>query len=229
MGMPTTKATSQPGDEAAVKAALKKYNDAVNAGDVAVLKDFIAATSEGQKKALELMARLTGSGRAVYNATLEKFGEKALTEANVERRSFPGGFPPMPVEQMTIKPEGDTASLVIGGPEGPSGPPLTMRRTAGTWKIDGDALLPPLTDKQIKDQTSILEAAMKAIDDTGADVKAGHIKAADEVVVLMNHRVQKAVQAAQMKLAPMEDPAMMPPAGPPSSMPATGPSTMPMQ
>ena len=226
MVAPTTKATSQPGDEAAVRAALKKYNDAVTAGDVAVLKEFISATSDGQKKALDLMSRLTGSGRAVYNATLEKFGEKALTEANVERRSFPGGFPPMPLDAMTIKPEGDIATLVIGGPDGPGGPPLTMRRTAGTWKIDGDALLPPLTDKQIKDQTSILEAAMKAIDDTGEDVKAGHIKAADEVVVLMNHRVQKAVQAAQLKLAPVEDPAMTGPPGP-SSMPATGPSTMP--
>jgi hypothetical protein len=212
---PTTAPTSQPADVAAIKETLSKYNAAVDAGDVPVLSGFITTSSPTQQKALALMGRLTTSGRSVYNASVEKFTEAGLAKENVEKAAFPGGFPPLPAEQLDVRPDGDKASLV--NRLAAEAPPLSMKKVDGQWKIDGDSLLPNVTEKQLTEQTSIIDAAIGAIDQTANDVKLGHITGADEVIVLMNHRVQKAVRAAQMKLMPMEE---MPPT--PTTGPAAG-------
>lgn len=214
---PATSPTSQPADVAAIKDTLAKYNAAVETGDVATLKTFISTSTPTQAKALELMGKLTAAGRSVYVAAVEKFTEAGLAKENVEKAAFPGGFPPLPVDMMDVRPEGDKATLV--NRLAAEAPGLSMKKIDGAWKIDGDALLPSVSEKQLGEQTSIIDAAISAITQTAADTKAGHITAADEVIILMNHRVQKAVRAAQQKLMPIEE---MPPM--PTTAPAAGPA-----
>lgn len=216
--------TSQPEDVAAIRATLAKYNAAVAAGDTATLQTFIATSNEIQKKAMALMNKLTGAGRDIYQATVTKFGEAELAKNNVERQSFPAGYPPLPADAIDVVPNGDKATLV--NRMAAEAPPLAMKKIDGAWKIDGDALLPNITEKQLADQTIVLDSAIGAIGETAADVTAGHFRAPDEVVVLMNGRVQKAVRAAQAKLAPVDEPAAGGPAGPtgPTTAPATAPA-----
>lgn len=223
----TTAPTSQPEDVAAIKKVLADYNAAVTKGDAAALQTFIAVSTDTQKQAMGLMGRLTVAGKSVWDAAVDKFTEAQLTKDHVDRTSFPAGFPELPTDVMDIQPNGDKASLVNRMQA--DAPPLSMKKVNGEWKIDGDALLPPLTDKQLKEQTSVLDAAIAAIQQTADDTKAGHFRGGDEVVTLMNFRVQKAVRAAQAKLIPLDDPAMGPggmpgaPAGPttaPSAAPA---------
>ena len=213
-GGTTLPSTPSP-DEQAARAALEKYNAAVSAGDVQQLTEFVAVSTPLQKSALSLMGRLTGTGRSVYNAVLEKFGEKQLTEDGVARESFPAGFPELPLDQLDIRVTGDRASLTIRSSA--EAPPLAMRRIDGQWKLDGDALLPAMTDKQLEEQTQVLTAAIGAIEQTAADIKAGHFRAADESVAVMNLRVQKAVRIAQTKLAATAETAPM---TPPTTTPA---------
>ena len=215
--------TSQPQDVAAIRQTLAKYNAAVAAGDTATLQGFIATSNDTQKKAMALMGKLTDAGHDVYQAAVKKFGEADLAKNNVERQSFPAGYPALPDDAVDVVPNGDKATLV--NRLAAEAPPLAMKKIDGEWKIDGDALLPSITDKQLAEQTSVLNSAIEAINETTADVTAGHFRSPDEIVVLMNHRVQKAVRAATAKIAPMQDPAMGP--GGPTTMPA-GPSSMPM-
>lgn len=215
MAPPASAPASQPADVAAIQKTLADYNAAVAKGDVPALLSFVVVSTDTQKQAMALMGRLTSSGRGVYQSVADAFGEAELAKGNVDRQSFPAGFPAMPAEAMEIRPDGDKATLI--NRMAAEAPPLAMKRIDGQWKIDGDALLPALTDKQLQEQTTVLDAAIGAIDQTAADIKAKHFRAPDEAVVLMNHRVQKAVRAAQEKLTPMADPSMPPAAGPATS------------
>ncbi|MDB5326779.1 MAG: hypothetical protein JWM57_2348 [Phycisphaerales bacterium] len=217
--------TSQPEDVAAIRDTLAKYNAAVTAGDVATLQGFIATSSDTQKKALALMGKLTNAGRDVYQAAVTKFGEAELAKNQVERQSFPAGYPALPADAVDVVPNGDKASLV--NRMAAEAPPLSMKKVDGAWKIDGDALLPSITEKQLNEQTAVLETAIKQITDTAEDVTAGHFRSPDEIVILMNARVQKAVRAAQAKLAPMDDAGMGGPGGPAGPTGPTGPTPMP--
>jgi hypothetical protein len=217
---PATQPTTGPAEEAAVLSALAKYNEAIIAGDVATLTASIATTTEQQKQALSVMGRLTTASSTLFDAAQTKFGAEELMKEGVTREAFPGGFPPLPTDQLKVRVEGDRGILSVGESGQPV--PLSMVKADGAWKINGGELLPPFTDKQLADQTAIIEAAVGAMTQTTEDVNAGKFRSADEVPVLMQHRVQKAIQAAQMKLLP-QDGLQADPAGP-----ATAPATQPM-
>ncbi|HEX8324855.1 MAG TPA: hypothetical protein VF595_13180 [Tepidisphaeraceae bacterium] len=201
---PASAPTSQPADVAAIRKALSDYNAAVVKGDAEVLKSFVVVTTDVQKRAMNLMGRLTTSGRTVYDAAMQKYGQAEMTKSQVERLSFPNGFPALPEDGLDIQPSGDKAMLI--NRLAAEAPPLGMMRMDGGWKIDGNALLPPLTEKQFNDQMTVLNAAIDAIDQTTADINAGHFRTPDEAVTIMNLRVQKGVRAEQAKLVPLEGP-----------------------
>lgn len=191
---PTTAPTTNPAEAAAVKDALAKYNAAVEAGKVQEIIASIATSNDTQKKALDLMGRLTTASSDLYKATVDKFGQEKLDAENVDKSAFQGAFPQLPADQLQVNVSGETAALVT-----PEGQPLpfTLVRKDGTWKIDGSFL--QFTEQQLTDQTKILDAVIGAFDKTGKDVAAGHIQSPDEVLVLMQHRAQKAVREIQMK------------------------------
>ena len=216
---PASMPTTNPADAAtvaAVKAAIAKYNAAVDAGDIKTLSDSITVTTPIQKQAVALMGTLTTASRGLYQAAIDTYGKDSLTKDNVAKESFPSGYPTLSADAGDIKVDGDKATISSGAPDGP--PPLAMKKIDGVWKIDGDALLPPMTDKQMKEQESVIDTAIDAIKGTADDVKAGHFRGPDEALVVMNHRVQKAVREAQMKLMPLEAP---------TTESATQPSTQP--
>ena len=229
---PTSAPTTQSAEEKDVRAALVQYNAAVAAGDVPTLIQFISVSTPQQKAALALMGRLTTSGRGVYDAAVAKFGQADLAKEGIDRTAFPAGFPPMPVDDVALLVNGPKATLVAKG-AADGAQPIALTKKDGQWRIDGDALLPVMSDKQLAEQTTVLNAAIEQLDQTSGDVKDGRFRAPDEIVVLLNHRVQKAVRTAQAKLAPMDDPAMNAPpstgpAGPAGpAMPATQPTHSP--
>jgi hypothetical protein len=140
------------------------------------------------------MGRLTTASSSLYEATQAKFGAEKLEAEGVDKGAFQGAFPQLPVEQLQVNVSGETAALIT-----PEGQPLpfTLVKKDGTWKIDGSFL--QFTEQQLTDQTKILDAVIGAFDKTKADVAAGHIQAPDEVLVLMQHRAQKAMREIQMK------------------------------
>jgi len=223
---PASQPTTDPAAVAAVQDALAKYNKAVESADVKTLVDSVYVSSDAQKKALALMGRLTTAGRALYDAAVATYGAAELEKDNVAKASFPAGYPQLAAEGLNVKVDGDKATLSSPSPDAPPG--LSMINKGG-WKIDGDALLPAMSEKQLNDQTSILNAAIAAIEDVAADVKAGKFRGADEALAIMNLRVQKGVHAAQAKLAPMVEPSTEPGAGPASGPagPTTTPAAMP--
>ena len=202
---PTSEPTTEPAEAAAIKAGLATYNKAVDEADVKGLLGTVYVSTDTQKQALQQMAKLTTAGRGLYDASVAAYGVPALTHDNVSKQSFPGGFPQLSGQGLSVKVSGEKATLSSAQPDGPAA--LSMIKKDGAWKIDGDALLPPLGAKELADQTSIIDAVIAAIDDTAADVKATKFRGADEALAIMNVRVQKAVRAAREKLAPMEMPA----------------------
>ncbi|HEY0009409.1 MAG TPA: hypothetical protein VGB55_11845, partial [Tepidisphaeraceae bacterium] len=143
---PANAPPSNPAEEAAVRAALAKYNDAINAGDVPALISSITTASDLQKQALGVMGNLTTASGKLFKATSDKFGAEALAQGNIVREAFPGGFPPLPVEQLKIRVEGDKATMTAGEEEQPV--PLTLIKSEGVWKLNGGELLPPFTEQQ---------------------------------------------------------------------------------
>lgn len=221
--MPSTQPTTDPAAAGAVKDALAAYNKAVDAADVKTLVGSVHVSSDLQKQALALMSKLTLSGRALYDSSVAIYGADELAKDNVTKTSFPAGYPQLMGDGMTVKVEGDKATLSSPTPDGP--PALSMVKKDDAWKIDGDALLPAMNAKQLGDQSMIINAAIAAIDDVTADVKAGKFRGADEAIVVMNLRVQKGVRAAQAKIVPVPDAATAPATGP--TGPTTEPATMP--
>ncbi|MGN6506181.1 MAG: hypothetical protein ACTHM6_11515 [Tepidisphaeraceae bacterium] len=218
---PAAAPTTSPADVADVKAAIAAYNAAVESGDIKTLSSSIAVTTPVQKQAIDLMGTLTKASRGLYQAAVDTYGKDSLAKNNVAKEAFPSGYPSIPAEAQDIKVTGDKATVSVGTPDGP--PPLAMIKKDGAWKIDGDALLPPMTDKQMTEQRTVIDAAIAAIDDTATDVKAGHFKGPDEALAIMNFRVQKAVRQAQMKLMPLEAPTTEP-----TTQAATEPTPTPM-
>ncbi len=208
---------TNPADAAAAKDALLKYNASVDKGDVDALIASIDVSTDLQKQALQVMGKLTTASHSLYQATLEKFGEAKLEEEGVAKEAFAGAFPVLPVEQIQVKIEGEKGVLTL-----PDGQPLpfTLVKKGDAWKIDG-SFLPQFTDQQLKEQAAILEGVVKAFDQTKADVVAGKIGAADEVIVLMQHRAQKSIRTAQMAQmqAAIEEAATQP-APAPTTVPA---------
>jgi len=208
---------TNPADAAAAKDALLKYNAAVDKGDVAALIDCIDISTDLQKQALQVMGKLTTASHSLYDATLEKFGEKKLADEGVNKEAFAGAFPALPVDQIQIKVEGGKG--VLSTPDGQP-LPFTLVKKGDAWKIDG-SFLPQFTEQQLKEQTAILDGVIKAFDQTKADVNAGHIQSPDEVLILMQHRAQKSVRAAQMaQMQAAAEAAATQPAG-------AGPTTVP--
>ncbi len=197
--VPATAPTTNPAEAAAAKDALLKYNTAVENADVPALIASIDAKTDLQKRALALMGRLTTASHDLYLATVDKYGAKSLETEGVNKDQFQGAFPALPVEELQVKVSGDTAALTT---QDNQPLPFTLVKKDGVWKLDA-GFLPPFTEQQLADQSLVLDAAIKAMSDTKADVTAGTIKSPDEVLVLMQHRAQKAIRAVQMKQ--MED------------------------
>lgn len=191
---PTTAPATNPADAAAVKDALAKYNAAVEGGRVDEVIASISTSNETQQKALKLMGRLTTASSGLYEATKAKFGQEKMEAEGVDASAFQGAFPQLPVDELQVNVSGDTAALITA-----EGQPLpfTLVKKDGVWKIDGSFL--QFTEQQLTDQTKILDAVIGAFEQTKVDVTAGHIQAPDEVLVLMQHRAQKAMRAIQMK------------------------------
>lgn len=222
--LPATQPTTNPADAvavAAVKDALVAYNKAVSAGDASGIESLMVLKSDTQKKMVETAKGLVTASHDLYTATVEKFGKETIEKAGVTREQFPSAFPELPVDQAKVKVEGEKASIRFGPDE--SGPAmLTLVKSGDAWKLSGDELLGNMTDQQIKEQSTIIAAVVATMNKVTGDVKAGKIEAADEVVVLFTHRVQKAVNEVRMKqmqdAGPMMPPEMMGP--PPTTVPA---------
>ncbi|MBC7785561.1 MAG: hypothetical protein H7144_17140 [Burkholderiales bacterium] len=206
-----TQPAADSADAAAVKDALTRYNAAVINGNVDELTKSIDVVNDLQKQAVAQMGELTSAGQSLYAATLKQFGQAKLDEEHVTKEVFPAGFPQLPVEHIQVKTSGDKAVLL--GEDG-SPMPLTMIKKDGTWKFDG-SILQIADDKELQERRALIAAVVATIGDTSGDVTAGHFRSADEVVVLLQHRVSKRVQAEQMKRAPIID------------GPATGPEMTP--
>lgn len=194
----STQPTTSPANEAGVKAALQGYNQAVGKSDLPKILEAIDITDDLQRQALSLAGRLMAARDALYKASVEKYGVEKLDADGATKEVFDQSvptFPQFPLDEMQIKVTGDTAKLMM-----PSGEeaPFTLKRMDGTWKIGSD-FLPKMTQKQIDEQKMILDAAADAIDTIRDDVAAGHIRSGDEVLLLMQHRTQKAVRNVQMK------------------------------
>lgn len=192
---PTTTTTTNPADLAAVKDALDRYNKAVQEGRVQDMIDSISTTNPTQQKALEMMGRLTTASGELYEATKAKFGDEGMESDGVDKSAFQGAFPLLPVEQLQINISGETAALTTT--QGQPLPFTLKKQSDNSWKIDGSFL--QLTDQQLADQSKILDAVIEAFNQTAKDVEAGHIRSPDEVLVLMQHRAQKAMRKIQIQ------------------------------
>lgn len=223
---PASQPTTKPADAAAVNAvrdALAAYNKAVEDGDAAAIEATISLQSDTQRRMVDVAKTLVVSSNGLYQATLGKFGKETLEQAGVGRDQFPSAFPALPLDEAKVRVEGEKASIRFTPDE--SGPAvLTLIKVDGAWKLNGDDLLGQMTDQQLKDQSAIIAAVVATMDKTAADVKAGKIDAADEVVVLFTHRVQKAVNEVRIKQLQDGLPQL-----PPDMGPAPAPATAPAQ
>ncbi len=194
---PATTPATNPADAAAVKDALTQFNAAVAAGDTITIGKYIDASTDLQKKALAQMTKLTAAGHALYDETAKHFGADKLEADHVSKESFPAGFPQLPVDQLQVKTSGDAAVFTTddGTPL-----PLTMNKKDGVWKFDG-SMMQVTGEKDLAEREAIINAASEQIEQTRADVSAGHFRSPDEVVVLLQHRVNKVIEAEKMKQA----------------------------
>jgi hypothetical protein len=142
------------------------------------------------------MSKLAVATNTLYEATVAKFGAEALEKAGVSKQSFPPVFPVLPLDQLKVKVTGDRATLSV---EGGQPLPLSLVRTGGVWKLNGDDLLPPFSEAELKQQGDIVTAGIAAIEQTKSDLNSTVLRSPDEVVVLMQHRIQRAFQSAQME------------------------------
>jgi hypothetical protein len=200
---PATLPATNPADVAAVREALSKYNAAIDSGDVETAAAGIHTSSPAHLALVDLLKRGTAAGRGVYDATVTHFGAAELEKAGISKLQFASLFTPVPVEQLNVKVDGDKAVLSVGETD-TAAPGPTMIKTAGVWKLDATGLFPPVTEQQVKDQSAIFDAIISAFNKTRDDVAAGKIAAPDEVVVLMNHRAERAAREAQMKQIPAD-------------------------
>lgn len=225
----TTQPSTQPADEAGAKQALLKFNAAVEAVEVEKILSCIEFADETQKKAMQLMGDLSVVSDQLYKATLAKFGEAELQKEQVTRERFQNGFPVIPLDQIQIKVSGDKAALVTADGDVL---PLSLTKTAsGDWKIDG-AKLQAFTPEQYNEQKKIIDAVAEAMKQTTEDVKGGKVRSPDEVPLLMQHRVTKAIRQVQMAQIPPEllDPGEGPTTGPVGpSLPEKAPDAAPQK
>lgn len=211
---PTTAPATQDSQAAAVKDALTKYNSLVSSGNVDELITLIDTTSDLQKQAVLQMAKLTSTGNSVYEATLKQFGKEKLDAEQISKDVFPTGFPVLPIDQVQVKTSGDKAVLMTeeGQPL-----PLTMVNKNGSWKFDS-SMLQITSDKELESRGHMLDAVSGAMESTKADLSSGLFKSPDEVIVLLEHRIRKAVRAEQLKhlneAQPTTAPAAESPIGP---------------
>ncbi len=215
---PATAPATQDSQALAVKDALTKYNALVASGKVDELTSMVDVTTDLQKQAVQQMAKLTAVGTSVYDATLKQFGKEKLDAEQVSKEAFPTGFPLLPVDQVQVKTSGDKAVLMT---EDGQPLPLSLVNRDGAWKFDSSIL--QITDeKELKTRGDMLSAVTAAMESVKSDVASGSIKAPDEVIILLEHRVRKAVRAEQMKhIAEMSTtaPAAGGPSGPIAPMP----------
>lgn len=216
---PSTQPATQPADDAGARQALLTYNAAVEAADADKILACIQFTDDTQKKAMQLMGDLSVISDKLYKATVAKFGEEQMRKERISREQFQSGFPVIPLDQVQVKVSGDKAALVSD--EGDVLPLSLTKTPAGDWKIDG-AKLQAFTPEQFAEQKKMIDAAVKALSGLIDDVTAGHVRAPDEVAVLMKHRIGKAIREVQMAQIPPE--LLDPSSGP---VPTPGPSTAP--
>ncbi len=219
---PATQPATNPADAAAIAAvhdALGEYNKAVRDGNADGIEAALQLGGDTQKKMVAVAKTLVVASHDLYAVTLEKFGKEALEKGGVIREQFPSAFPELPIDQAKIKIDGAKAAVRFGPDE--AGPAvLTLVKVGEKWKLSGDELLGNMTEQQFKEQSGVIGAVVAVMSKTAADVKSGKIEAPDEVVVLWNHRVQKAVNEARAKQVQADSPML-----PPEMMgPATGPA-----
>jgi hypothetical protein len=210
--MPTT----NPAEAAAVRDAITRYNAASSAGDTAGALKSIRPSSEMQRNAFVSMGTFFEATPRLFKATETKFGADQLAAAQISAEIFPSPFPQLPLENLEIKVSGERASIVDA--EGVT-LPFNLVKTDGTWQFDGDTFMPPQNEKQLKDQNTLIAVATAVFDKLTAATTAGNFESPEEVVMLMQIRMKKAMQEAQMKMmaAEMKDAATQPataPAGP---------------
>ena len=231
-----TQPTTQPALLAEGQAGLQKFVDAVKSGNVDALKGAIDTKSDAQRTALESLAKLNSASVGLFNITETKFGKPALEEARLTVDQFPLAFPTIDVKEFyDVKIEGNTLTLIPT--ETAQLPPIKLAKTADGYKLDSSFLPVPedVTAEQVAQQGKMFEVVNQVVADTGADVTAGHFRAPDEVIALLNFRMQKAVRkvqqemmekamAEQMKKAAEQAAATTQPAGPVPPAPAPAPA-----
>lgn len=193
--------TTQPALLKEAQDGLQKIVDAVQSGNAEELKNAVQAKTDAQKKAAENFAKLNAAAVNLFKATETKFGKEALAKADVSLERFPVAFPPLdPKNYVDVKLDGPSVMLV---PAPDSGyPELTLVKEDGKYKLDSSLI--PTSEEEAGGAESprdrMFGVMQQELANTNEDVVAGKFRAADEVLPILNVRLQRAMRTLQQEM-----------------------------
>lgn len=152
------------------KSAAKSFAKAMEAGDAEAAK---AASTGGDPKMIESMAKVAGNMKKLKEAAVSKFGEEGKSIGG-----GPGGKGDglsemvKQVDESTEQITGDTATLTPKG----GGEVLKMKKVNGDWKMD----VSQLGGGMAQLGAGMFDAMAKAAAETTDEINAGKYKTAKE-------------------------------------------------
>jgi hypothetical protein len=168
-------------DRTTPKGALLLMSQAMESGDANGYVESFAFSTADELKLKATLEGLVAANARFKRALSDKFGADA---ANRVFPTLPLVVPSDVVNSATEKIEGDSAGVTILGGKG--GRPIQFTKTNDEWKMAADGFW-HLNAKVMND---ILGRAIKALEETGAEIPLDKFKAPIEAVDKMKERAR---------------------------------------
>lgn len=174
------------GDLSTPKGAAKSFANAIERGDADGAK---AASTGGDPKTIEGLAKMGGSMKKLRDAAVSKFGEQGKSMAGADGM----GDMSKKVDEATEKIDGDTATLQSPG----KSEPLKLKKVSGEWRVDVSEMFGPAFAMG----AGMFDSMSKAASDTADEINAGKYKTAAEAQQAFQQKMM-----GGMMLAPGQKP-----------------------
>ena len=166
------------------KGAAKSFAKALENGDAESAK---AASTGGDPKAIESMAKTFGAMKKLQDAAVAKFGEEGKSVAGGPGGGKGGNMAEMSkkVDEATEQITGDTATLTTKD----GGEPLKLKKVSGDWKVD----VTQMGGDMAKEGQPMMDAMAKAAGETADEINAGKYKTAKEAQTALGGKMMAAM------------------------------------
>jgi len=205
---PATAPATLPADTSSPKGTLRLLFNATDRGDAATIRSLLFTATPLEEKLADLMADLSAADAALRKSLKDTFGD-AATKAEFGDIEASGKVRDAAVEQMPETLKGDTAIIMLQGPNGVT--PMEFRKVNDGWKIRVGKSIEKADPATVEKRMAVIGIQMKATRDVTTDVLAGKHKSVGDVKQTLEARVRQALmQYVQNQTKSATNPATQP-------------------